>query len=229
MYTINPYAGCQHGCSYCYARCMKRFSGHQEAWDEYADVKINAPDLLRREITRKKPGNVWISGVCDPYQPIEKKYEFTRKCLEILIQPDWPFTIQTRSPLVLRDLELMRKSPNGQVGLSVTTADDRIRSIFEPHAPPIPERVRALAELHAAGIRAFAMIAPMLHKAEGLADLLVGKVDSVLIDRLNYHYADWVFKRYEFRDFLRPDYFPRTSQVICSALKKQGIECEIIC
>src|SRR5512136_521380 len=79
-YTINPYGGCQHACAYCYARFTRRFSGHSEAWGEYVDVKINAADLLQREVTRKKPGVVWISGVCDPYQPVEKKYELTRKC-----------------------------------------------------------------------------------------------------------------------------------------------------
>lgn len=72
-YTINPYVGCQHGCTYCYARFMKRTTGHKEQWGKFVDVKINAPELLRREIDRKTPGRVWISGVCDPYQLIEAK------------------------------------------------------------------------------------------------------------------------------------------------------------
>ncbi len=84
-YTINPYVGCQHACTYCYARFMKRFSGHKESWGQFVDVKINAPDLLRKEVERKPAGRVWISGVCDPYQPIERKYELTKECLEILI------------------------------------------------------------------------------------------------------------------------------------------------
>jgi DNA repair photolyase len=69
-YVINPYTGCQHGCTYCYARFMKRFTGHKEPWGEFVDVKINASDLLQVEIKRKKRGSVWISGVCDPYQPL---------------------------------------------------------------------------------------------------------------------------------------------------------------
>jgi len=89
-YTINPYVGCQHACTYCYARFMKRFSGHKEPWGQFVDVKINAPDLLREEVKRKPAGRVWISGVCDPYQPIERKHELTKMCVEILIQHDWP-------------------------------------------------------------------------------------------------------------------------------------------
>ena len=70
-YAVNPYVGCQHACVYCYAKFMKRFTGHREAWGEFVDVKINAPELLAREVAKKKVGRVWISGVCDPYQPLE--------------------------------------------------------------------------------------------------------------------------------------------------------------
>jgi DNA repair photolyase len=226
-YTINPYGGCQHACAYCYARFTKRFSGHREAWGEYVDVKINAPDLLFREVARKKPGNVWISGVCDPYQPVEKKYRLTRRCLEILVDQDWPVAIQTRSPLVTRDIDILKQSSSLLVTLSITTADDDIRRIFEPLAPSIPSRLQALAGLHDVGIRTSAMIAPLLPGAEGLSDLLINKVESVRIDRLHYHYADWVFKGHQFQDFLKPDYFTKTGQAICTALEKQGVECEM--
>ena len=228
-YTINAYAGCGHGCSYCYARFMKRFSGHKEPWGQYVDVKINAPDLLQREIAKRKPGNVWISGVCDPYQPLERRYRLTRRCLEILIQHNWPITIQTRSPLVVRDLELLKGYPRLRVGLTITTADDKIRRIFEPLAPTIPARVAALERLHAAGIQTFVMIAPLLPKAEGLASILPGKTSSVLVDRLNYRYADWVYKRYHLEDFRTDDYFSRTSREICSALSNKGLECQSMC
>jgi DNA repair photolyase len=78
-YVINPYTGCQHACSYCYARFMKRVTGHTEPWGQFVDVKITAPDLLKVEITKKKPDKVWVSGVCDPYQPLEGKYRLTRQ------------------------------------------------------------------------------------------------------------------------------------------------------
>ncbi|MFC1787059.1 radical SAM protein [Halobacteriota archaeon] len=140
-YTINPYIGCEHDCTYCYARFMKRFTDHNEDWGEFVDIKINAAGLLRRELKKKQVGKVWISGVCDPYQPLEKKYELTRRCLEVLLKSGWPVTIQTKSPLVLRDLELLREFDEIEVGLTITTADENIRKIFEPKAPPIKQRI----------------------------------------------------------------------------------------
>lgn len=211
-YAINPYTGCQHACSYCYARFMKRVSGHKEPWGEFVDVKINAANLLRLEINKKKRGKVWISGVCDPYQPLEEKYKLTRQCLEILAQNNWPVIIQTRSPLVLRDIDILKETLDFEVGFSVTTADEGIRKLFEPNAPPINDRIKALDELHKAGIRTYAMIAPMLPGAEGLGELLKGKVDYLLIDRMNYHYADWIYRRYGLEDKLTDDFFHRTRQ-----------------
>jgi len=211
-WVVNPYTGCQHGCSYCYARFMKRVTGHREPWGGFVDVKINAPDLLRVEIQKKKRDRVWISGVCDPYQPLEATYRLTRQCLEILAQHAWPVIIQTRSPLVLRDMDIIRNAPDFEVGLSITTADDRIRHLFEPDAPPIPDRIQALEELHNAGIRTYAMVAPVLPGAEGLASLLQGKIDYVLIDRMNYHYADGLYRKYGLEDKLSDEYFCRIRQ-----------------
>ena len=224
-YVINPYTGCQHGCSYCYARFMKRFTGHREPWGQFVDVKVNAPNLLRQEITKKKPGRVWVSGVCDPYQLLEAKYKLTRQCLEILVQNNWPVTVQTRSPLVLRDIDILKEGRFIEVGLSVTTADDGIRILFEPHAPKIMDRIRALDELHRAGIRTYVMIAPMLPGAEGLAEIVAGKVDFVIIDRMNYNYADWVYRKYGMVDKMRDEFFERTRYELSSAFAKYGISC----
>ena len=224
-YVINPYMGCQHNCSYCYARFMKRFTGHKEAWGQFVDVKINAPDLLRREITKKKPGKVWISGVCDPYQPLEAKYKLTRQCLEILAQNNWPVVVQTRSPLVLRDIDILKEGRDFEVGLSITTADDSIRKLFEPDAPAIKDRVRALDELHKAGIRTYVMIAPILPGAEGLAEILVGKVDYVIVDRMNYNHANWVYQKYGLEDKMTDDFFYRTERTLSSTFAKSGISC----
>jgi DNA repair photolyase len=217
-WVINPYVGCQHGCSYCYARFMKRFTGHKEPWGEFVDVKINAADLLYGEITKKKRGRVWVSGVCDPYQPLEARYNLTRQCLEILAQNNWPVTIQTRSPLVLRDIDILKEMQDLEAGLSVTTADDAIRKIFEPNAPPISDRINALDELHKAGIKTYAMVAPMLPGAEKLADLLKGKIDFLLLDRMNYHYADWVYRKYGLEDKITDDFFQQTSKKLSKKL-----------
>lgn len=224
-YVINPYTGCQHGCSYCYARFMKRFTGHREPWGQFVDVKVNAPDLLKQEITKKKPGRVWVSGVCDPYQPLEAKYKLTRQCLEILAQNNWPVTVQTRSSLVLRDIDILKEGRYFEVGLSITTADDSIRTLFEPDAPTIMDRVRALDELHRAGIRTYVMIAPMLPGVEGLAEILAGKVDFVIVDRMNYNYADWVYRKYGLDDKMRDEFFERSGHELSSTFSKFGISC----
>ena len=114
---------------------MKRFTDHREAWGDFLDVKINAANLLEREIKRKRVERVWISGVCDPYQPIERKYELTRKCLRILLGDGWPVTLQTKSHLILRDSNLLIGSEEVKVVVTITTADEEIRRIFEPNAP----------------------------------------------------------------------------------------------
>ena len=227
-YVVNPYVGCQHSCTYCYARFMKRFSGHKEPWGEFVDAKINAPDLLKNEIDKKTPGRVWVSGVCDPYQPLETEYRLTRRCLEILLQYDWPVTVQTKSPLALRDVELLGRSDKIEVGLSITTADDQIRKLFEPGAPSVRERIAALEELHLAGIRTFAMIAPMLPGAEALACQLSGKVDYVLIDRMNYHYGDWVYKKHHLEYAMSRDFFFSKGKDLASAFAGQGVECQVL-
>lgn len=228
-YVVNPYTGCEHACTYCYARFMKRFTGHTEPWGEFVDVKINAPELLRSQISRKKPGTVWVSGVCDPYQPLEAVYALTRRCLEILVHYGWPVAVQTRSPLVLRDVDILKAADNAEAGLSVTTADDGIRKLFEPHAPPIEDRLAALDALHRSSIRTYAMIAPMLPGAGGLAEALRGKVDYVIVDRMNYNHADWVYRKYGLLDKLTGDFFCRTGRDLASAFRKLGIECRMAC
>lgn len=227
-YVINPYVGCAHGCTFCYARFMKKFTNHTEPWGEFVDVKINAPELLRREITKKKRGGIWISGVCDPYQPLEGRYKLTRLCLEILSQYDWPVTIQTRSPLVRRDADIIKKTKNIEVGFSIGTADDGIRKLFAPHAPPIGARLAALDELHRQGIRTYAMIAPMLPGAELLPKILAGKVDHILVDRMNYNYADRIYAKHNLRDKLTDEYFQKTSRVIADECRALGIPCEVV-
>ena len=223
-YVINPYVGCQHACTYCYARFMKRFTGHKEPWGQFVDVKINAADLLKKEITRKKPGKVWMSGVCDPYQPLEKRYELTRQCLEILAQNDWAVVIQTRSPLILRDLDILKTGKHFDAGFSITTADEHIRMLFEPGAPPINARIDALKTLHQAGITTYAMIAPILPGAEDLVELLAEKIDYVIMDRMNYNHADWVYQKYGLMDKKSDAYFEQTEQILFSGFSKLGIE-----
>jgi DNA repair photolyase len=227
-YALNPYTGCEHACSYCYARFMKRFSGHKEPWGDFVDVKSNAADLLERELTRKKRGTVWVSGVCDPYQPLEARYQLTRQCLELLIGAQWPVRVQTRSALVTRDLDILARGDDVEVGFSIPTADDEIRTLFEPRAPSIEARLAALDKVHQAGIRTFVMIAPMLPGAEGLAEVLAGTADYILIDRMNYHYGDWVYRQHGLRADRTDEFFTETAQVLASACEGLELDCRIV-
>ena len=115
-YCLNPYTGCQHNCKYCYARLfMKRYSGHAEPWGQFVDAKVNAPELLKKQLVRAKRGDVWISSVTDPYQPLEAKFELTRQCLMELVKKQFPVSIQTKSDLVLRELDLIQELEEIQV------------------------------------------------------------------------------------------------------------------
>ena len=227
-YAINPYVGCSHSCRYCYAAFMRRFTGHKEKWGEFVDVKINVPELLAREIKRKRMGRVWVSGVCDPYQAVEKKYELTKKCLKILVENQWPVTIQTKSSLVLRDIEILEKSKDIEVGFSITTADDKIRKLFEPGAPSIKERIHALDVLHSRGIQTFAMIAPILPGAEGLVEELADKVDHIPIDRVNYFYANRIYTENRMEWANEDPFFFQTGEGLKEGFKRKGIPVRVL-
>jgi DNA repair photolyase len=227
-YAVNAYVGCSHSCGYCYAAFMKRFTGHKEKWGEFVDVKINAPEVLAGELKKKRRGRVWLSGVCDPYQAAEKKYRLTRKCLEVLLENQWPVTIQTKSSLVLRDIELLGQFNDIEVGFSITTADDKIRKLLEPGASPIRARVGALAVLHSKGIRTFAMIAPLLPGAEKLSDMLAGAVDFVLVDRLNYHYANRIYRENKMEWALEDRFFDEKGDELRKGFERQGIPIQIL-
>ncbi len=227
-YALNAYVGCAHRCAYCYAKFMKRFSGHREPWGEFVDVKINAPELLAREVRKKQKGRVWISGVCDAYQHIEKKYGLTRRCLEILVDKNWPVAIQTKSPLVLRDIDILKRSADAEVGFTITTADEKIRRIFEPGAPPIAKRIEALGVLHQEGVRTFVMIAPLLPHAEGLVALLAGKADHILVDRYNYHYADSIYKKFGMQEAREEEFFMVQGEQLRARFEKAGIPSRLL-
>jgi DNA repair photolyase len=186
-WCVNPYTGCAHACRYCYATFMNRYSGHTEPWGTWVDVKKNAPEILDRQLARAAKGRVILSSVTDCYQGLEARHRITRRCLEALLRHGFPVNLLTKSPLVLRDLDLLREFPDIKVGLTVTTDDDQIRKAFEPGAPPITERLRALAALKDAGIPAYAFVGPLLPcDPEALGRLLAPLVTEVLVDRMNY-------------------------------------------
>jgi DNA repair photolyase len=161
-YALNPYVGCAHGCVYCYASFMKRFTGHKEAWGSFVDVRVNAAAVLARQMPRAKRGKISLSTVTDPYQPLEKQHQITRACLEVLAAYDFPVSILTKSDLVRRDVDLLRRFQDVEVGFTITALDDEVRRVFEPGASPIPARLAALGELAEAGVKTWAFCGPLL-------------------------------------------------------------------
>jgi DNA repair photolyase len=225
-YCINPYVGCSHGCRYCYASFMKRFTGHLEPWGEFVDIKVNAPQLLRKQLRRAKPGVVALSTVTDPYQPLEKNYQLTRGCLEALLEHQFSVNILTRSPLCLRDIDLFKQFRNIEVGFSVTTHDEAIKRIFEPYSPSIHSRVEALKALRNEKIGTYAFVGPMLPlDPKPLVTMLDGLVDGVLIDRLNYtNKVKSLYRKTKLDKYLDEDYFHYTGMELKERFEKKGIE-----
>ncbi len=208
-YCLNPYVGCEHGCSYCYASFMKRFTGHTEPWGAFVDAKVNAPEVLRRQLRRARRGSVLVGTVTDPYQPVERTYRLTRGCLEALAERQLPVNVLTRSPLCLRDLDVFRRFEELSVGLSITTDDDATRRLFEPHAPPIPARLEALRTLRREGIATYVFVGPLLPMdPDRLVEQIGGAAGEVLVDRLNYQ--EKVVRLYRaagLERYLEPEWF----------------------
>lgn len=198
-YALNPYVGCGHGCTYCYADFMKRFTGHDEPWGTFVDAKVNAPEILSRQLKRLKPGTISLGTVTDGYQPAERKYEVTRKCLEELSRYDFPVSILTKSSLVLRDIDLLTEFEEVDVGFTITTLSEETRKAFEPHSPSTRARLAAVRELSHAGINTWIFFGPVLpyfSDSEEAIDRLFSEAndagaDHVLIDTLNLYPKVW--------------------------------------
>jgi DNA repair photolyase len=196
-YVINPYTGCVHGCVYCYARFMKRFTDHPEPWGCFLDAKINAPEILRRQLDRRrKPLTdcVFLSSVTDPYQRPEEKFELTRRILEILLERDIPVSILTKSDLVLRDLDILERFTDGTVGMSMGIVDDGWAKALEPRASPPSARLEALRTLHDHKISTYAFVSPFL---PGISDIqrivraLSGAADEFGVEAINTEAGNW--------------------------------------
>lgn len=195
-YAINPYVGCAHGCVYCYARFMTRWYHKGEEWGSFVDVKKNAVECLQREISNKKTGTILLSSVTDPYQPAEKKTENTRKILMVLKEHAFPVKILTKSSLVTRDLDVISDIFNVEVGLTITSYNDKVRQIFEPNASSVDERIKALKIYSGVGVSTYAFLGPLLPylSEQGLDELLnslADKVSRVIVDRLNIKAGNW--------------------------------------
>lgn len=156
-YSVNPYVGCEHGCKYCYASFMKRFTGHPEPWGAFVDVK-HWPDI--RNPKRYAGKELFIGSVCDPYQPLEETACRTRALLEQMQGSGCFISIATKSDLVLRDLDLIRTFPRARVSWSINTLDEAFKDDMD-RAVSIERRLAAMKAFYEAGVRTTCFISPI--------------------------------------------------------------------
>jgi DNA repair photolyase len=218
-YVINPFLGCAHGCRYCYAVFMRKYSHHHRSapWGSFVEVKTNLVEVLRAELRRKKQrGRVMLSSVCDPYQPVEQRYQLTRRIIQALVEYGWGIDILTRSPLVTRDLDILAAAPEVTVGMSIPTDRDRVRQVLEPRAPSIGARLAALTQVQAAGIRTWVFVAPILPMdPDRLYEAIEPYLDRLLVDPLNYRdQVREIFRRHQWDYALTDAYAAEVKAVL---------------
>ncbi len=190
-WSLNPYRGCGFGCAYCYSPAILRQP--RATWASELGVRRNLPTVLARELRRRAPGVVAISTITDGYQPVERRYEVTRRCLEQLVRHDWPVSLLTKSDLWLRDLDLLGRLSRVEVGLTFTTSDMKMQQRVEPAVPPPARRIAAARQATATGLPVYAFLGP-LYPSEtpaGVAGLVrelaaVG-IGRVMVDDLHHH------------------------------------------
>jgi DNA repair photolyase len=233
-YSLNPYVGCMIGCEFCYAATRADLTRALEGappleWGRWVDVKEDAPEVLRRELAGRAPGIVRLSPiVTDPYQPLERRYRVTRRCLEVLLDAGFTPIVLTRSAVVLDDLELLARFPRAAVGFSVPTDDDRVREAFEPGADPIEARLAALERCARAGLRTFGVVQPVLPMdPERLVGRVAPHVRAVRIDRMHdparvVH----LYRRAGRLDAATDAFFERTAAELRARFAERGVTCD---
>ena len=151
-FTLNPYRGCQYGCSYCYAAAFSPDRQKRQDWGKWVVVKSNGASILDLELARwqKKhtaPPRIYMSSVTDPYQPIEKQQQLTRQLLKVMLIYQPILVIQTRSPAIVRDLDLLQQFKYLRINLSIPTGSEVVRKDFEPRSPSIKARLQTINKL----------------------------------------------------------------------------------
>ena len=186
--ALNPYSGCAHQCTYCYAPYIMRRPTAD--WGRSISAKMNLPVLLDKELPRKK-GVIGLGTVTDPYQPAEGSLMLTRRCLEMMVKHHARTSVLTKSSLVARDADLLSRLDGSEVGITVTSIRDERAAIFEPCASPPSRRLEAMKALHAAGISVYAFLGPVIPTVadRGLEDLVDSICEAgasmIMVDRLN--------------------------------------------
>jgi len=174
-FVINPYVGCPHACKYCYARFMRRFANHSEPWGEFLDVKISDRPLNLKKLTGK---SIFLSSVTDCYNKYEKEFGITRGILEQMTDLNAGITISTKSDLILRDMDILKRLKNLTVAFSINTLDEDFRKDMDK-ASPIKDRLAALGALYDNGIRTVLFMSPIFPHITDFAEIIEATRDYV--------------------------------------------------
>ena len=183
-YSVNPYVGCTHGCKYCYASFMKRFTGHAEPWGTFLDVKL-WPEIKNPQ--RYAGKELFLGSVTDPYLPQEEQYGRTRALLEQLQGSGAKLSIATKSDLILRDLDLIKAFPDARVSWSVNTLDEDFKNDMD-NAVSIARRLAAMEAFYRAGIRTTCFVSPIfpgITDAEAIIRRVKGQCHLIWLENLN--------------------------------------------
>jgi DNA repair photolyase len=182
-WSCNPYLGCSFGCTYCYAMFLPQNRRPKEDWGRWFQAKINAVELARKQAPKVAGQAVYVSSVTDPYLPAERSLMLTRGILQELVPHQPRLLIQTRGPLVVRDLDVLRQFRAVRVNMSIPTDSERLRQAFEPKAPPLEKRWQAIAQVKAAGIQVGICVTPLLplENPDALVDRLAAFAPDVLV------------------------------------------------
>jgi len=236
-YALNPYIGCEHGCAYCYSPAVLGKEDYIKRWGSFVFVKENLPSLLAREVKRLKPGSIGVGTVCDPYQPAERSFEITRRALEILKDEKFNLCVQTKSDLVLRDLDLLNLQRD-EVGVTITTLDADLAKRMEPRASPPDARAQVLEELSGSGIKRWLFLGPVIPGVNDSRENILEVVgvarktgSSVIYDRLNLKrgVAERLSEALGSSDFLKlltEEWWSKTKEMIERACREAGVRCE---
>jgi len=187
-YVVNPYRGCVWGCRYCYVRKNKHVQKRAEAWGSFVDVKINAVEKLKEQLCRCTLRRVLLGSTTEVYQPCEKKYGLTREIIKTLNQNQIPVTIMTRSPDILRDLQILLDNPDPVIYFTVTPLPPKVRVLLEGSAPPNHERIRAIKELVKNNICVHVYLNPVIPYISNVEEMLgsmAGGVQYLDIESIN--------------------------------------------
>lgn len=193
-WTCNPYLGCPFGCTYCYAAFLPQNRRPVEDWGKWFAAKRNAVDLARKFAPKLAGRALYLSSVTDPYLPAEKTHQLTRGILESLIPFQPRLVVQTRGPLVVRDLDLLRQFAAVRVNISIPTDSEAVRKSFEPKAPPLEDRWAAVGAVRQAGVPVGLCVTPTLplENPDAFADRLIAAAPAVLVVQ-DFHAAGGKF------------------------------------